>query len=81
LLLKWLEVLSSPHRHFEEHLMKSWKAALGLGAACVACCVVPPLGVIAALIAMLALWWQRRRAARNAAVGCQGACALPADKG
>ncbi len=31
--------------------MKSWKAALGLGAACAACCAIPLLGIAGGLTA------------------------------
>ena len=36
------------HRRLD---MKPWKAALGVGAACAACCTVPLLGGVAALAA------------------------------
>ncbi|MDR7335864.1 hypothetical protein [Roseateles asaccharophilus] len=36
--------------------MKSWKLALGLGAACAACCTIPLLGGAAIAASAAALW-------------------------
>lgn len=37
--------------------MKPWKAALGLGAACAACCAIPLLGVAGGLAAFGSALW------------------------